>query len=289
MPTTALPAALRSRAFRGTDAVRRGLLTPARLRGPSCRRLFRDVYVDARVPDSHRVRARAAARLLLPGAVVSGLSAAVLWGVDLADEQDDVELVLPPGAHPRRVPGVRVRRATLDPADVRVLDRVPVLAPVAATVRVAALLDGDEAVVAIDRLVNAGVVDLDTVRARVAVPGAASARVRRACRRADGLAESPQETRLRLLVVDGGLPAPAAQHVVVAQGRFVARVDLAWPELRVAVEYDGAWHAEPGQFSRDRQRLNRLQAAGWTVVHVTAADLHDPVRLLATIRAALRR
>lgn len=66
-------------------------------------------------------------------------------------------------------------------------------------------------------------------------------------------------------------------------------MDFAWPEHRVAVEYDGAWHAEPGQFARDRRRLNRLQAAGWTVVFVTAADLHRPAQLLATIRAALTR
>jgi very-short-patch-repair endonuclease len=67
----------------------------------------------------------------------------------------------------------------------------------------------------------------------------------------------------------------------------VARVDFAWPERRVAVEYDGAWHAEPGRFARDRQRLNRLQAAGWRVVFVTAADLYRPDELLARIAAAL--
>jgi len=287
--TTPLPGPLRDRVFRGSDVVRRGLLTPGQLRGPACRRVYRDVYVDARVPDSHRLRARAAARLLLPGSVVSGPSAAVLWGVDLADERDEVELVLPPESHPRRVPGVRVRRLRLDPGDVRVLDRVRVLSPVAATVRTASLLGSDEAVVAVDRMVAARIVDLAEVRARVAVPGAASASVRRACARADGPAESPQETRLRLLVVDGGLPPPVAQYVVRDSRGFVARVDLAWPQLRVAVEYDGAWHAERGQFARDRQRLNRLQAAGWQVVFVTAADLHRPAELLAAIRAALRR
>ncbi|MGY1591275.1 endonuclease domain-containing protein [Geodermatophilus sp. SYSU D00708] len=288
-PATPLPESLRGRVFRGTDVVDRGLLTPAALRGPSCRRVHRDVYVDARVPDSHRLRARAAARVLLPGAVVSGLSAAVLWGVELADERDDVEVVLGPGAHPRRIPGVRVRRLPLDPDDVRVLDRVRLLSPESATVRAAAVLAPDDAVVAIDRVAVAGLVDLGSIRARVDVPGAASARVRRACRRADGWAESPQETRLRLLVVDSGLPAPVARYVVRHEGHEVARVDFAWPELRIAVEYDGAWHAEPGQFAKDRRRLNRLQAAGWTVVFVTASDLHRPAQLVATIRAALTR
>jgi len=78
-----------------------------------------------------------------------------------------------------------------------------------------------------------------------------------------------------------------AQFRVIDQNGFVARVDFAWPDKKVAVEYDGLWHAEPGQFARDRRRLNRLRAAGWRVVFVTAADLRDPAGLLAAIADAL--
>jgi very-short-patch-repair endonuclease len=67
----------------------------------------------------------------------------------------------------------------------------------------------------------------------------------------------------------------------------VARVDLAFPEQRVAIEYDGAWHAERGQFTKDRRRLNALVAVGWTVLHVTAADMRDPEALIAEVRALL--
>lgn len=70
-------------------------------------------------------------------------------------------------------------------------------------------------------------------------------------------------------------------------GTFVARVDFAWPERKVALEYDGLWHAEAGQFARDRRRLNRLQTAGWRIVFVTAADLARPLELLTRIAAAL--
>jgi very-short-patch-repair endonuclease len=70
-------------------------------------------------------------------------------------------------------------------------------------------------------------------------------------------------------------------------GRFVARVDFAWPERKIAVEYDGLWHAEAGQFAKDRQRLDRLREAGWQGVFVTAADLHRPELLLARLAAAL--
>jgi very-short-patch-repair endonuclease len=80
-----------------------------------------------------------------------------------------------------------------------------------------------------------------------------------------------------------------ADDVTVRAGVLVTTRSLAvaWPELRLALEYDGEWHAEPGQFGRDRRRLNRLTAAGWTVVFVTAAGLHDPERLLARIAEAL--
>ena len=78
-----------------------------------------------------------------------------------------------------------------------------------------------------------------------------------------------------------------AQYVVRVARGFVARVDSARPERRVAVEYDGAWHADPGRSARDRRRLDRLHAAGWRVVFVTEADLYRPEELLARTAAAM--
>ena len=105
---------------------------------------------------------------------------------------------------------------------------------------------------------------------------------------ADARAESQPESRLRVLLTLAGLP-PVPQFVVRGVGgEFLARTDLAYPDVRVAVEYDGAWHAGDGQFARDRDRLNRLTAAGWRVLHVTAADLRDPDRIVTRLRALLR-
>jgi len=104
---------------------------------------------------------------------------------------------------------------------------------------------------------------------------------------ADGLAESPQETRLRLTLGRSRLPAPVAQFVVRDNGGFVARVDFAWPGHRLALEYEGAWHGQGHQVAKDRRRLNRLAAAGWQVLFVTAEDLRHPEELLARIAAAL--
>ena len=78
-----------------------------------------------------------------------------------------------------------------------------------------------------------------------------------------------------------------AQFRVRHDGRVVARVDFAWPDKKVALEYDGLWHAEPGQFAKDRDRLNELRAAGWTVVFVTAVHLRRPERLLADLATLL--
>lgn len=284
----AVPEQLRRDVFRASWAVRTGLLTWRQLEGRSWCRLYQDVYVHAAVPVTHELRAEAAC-LLLPEAVVTGCSAAVLWGVPLAGPMDDVEVTLPPTAYPRRLQGLRVRRASIPPAQRwRRLD-IPVTTAAATAVRLAACLSGDDAVVAVDQMIAAGVVDLDPIRALAASGrGAGSARARSVCELADGLAGSPQETRLRLLMQRSGLPDPVAQFRVLDGGVFVARVDFAWPDRKVAVEYDGLWHAEPGQFARDRRRLNRLRAAGWRVVFVTAADLRDPARLIALIAAALR-
>ena len=287
MRPASVPRDLRAEAFRGSLAVQAGLLTRRQLDGPTWRRLFRDVYVHAGVEVTHELRA-AGACLLRPEALVTGRSAAVLWGVPLAGPWDDVELTVSPSAHPCRLPGARVRRADV-PTEHRWRRRnVPVTTPAATAVRLAGSLPGDDAVIAVDQMVASGIVDLGPVRAlAAALRGRDSARARSACALADGLAGSPQETRLRLLVHRSGLPRPVAQHRVTWGGRDVARVDFAWPDRKVAVEYDGLWHAEPGQFAKDRGRLNRLREAGWTVVFVTAADLHRPTELIARIAAAL--
>jgi uncharacterized protein DUF559 len=286
-PVPLVPAELRSDVFRGSSAVRSGLLSRRQLSGATWRRLFQDVYVHRDVPLSHELRVRGAS-LLLPSAVVTGVSAAVLWGLDLAGAEDDVEVTLSPPAHMVRVLGLRTRRAALRPADVCGRRGLRVTTPETTAVRLAACLPTGAAVAAVDGLIAAGVVDLAAVRARaVSAYGPGSARARSVADLADGLAGSPQESRLRLLIGRSTLPEPVAQHRIFDGGRFVARVDFAWPDRKLAVEYDGLWHAEPGQFARDRQRLNRLQAAGWRVVFVTADDLRRPEELIARIAAAL--
>ncbi len=281
---------LRGRVFRGTWAVDSGVLTRGQLRSSAWRRLREDVYADAREPDTHELHARAVALVMPRGAALGGRTAAVLNGLtDAAGPADPVHVVVPPGVRWDPAPGAHVRSA---PLRGDVVGRGPVLrwtAPVRTAVDLARQGPLEDAVVLLDQLVAARVVGLADVRAAVAaLPRCRGSRAaRKAVTLADGLAESPQETRLRLVLGASDLPDPVAQFEVRDGPTFVARVDFAWVAQRLALEYDGLWHAEPGQFRRDRDRLNRLTAAGWRVVFVTAADLHRPELLLARLRAAL--
>jgi hypothetical protein len=283
---------LRGRVFRGTWAVATGVLTPDQLRSAAWRRLRRDVYADAALPVDHRLLARGVSLVAPPAHAFGSLTAAVLWGAgEFATAEDPVEVVLPPGTRWTPGPGVLVRSARLD-GDVvhdgrglRWTDRVRT------AVDLIRRDDGDESVVLLDRLVHARVVDLADVREAVtALPRCRGSEVaRRTAALADGLAESPPETRLRLLLHRSGLPVPVAQHVVRSNGRFVAKVDFAWPDRRLALEYDGAWHGDAEQFPRDRRRLNRLSAVDWRVHFVTKEDMRRPAVLLADLSRALAR
>ena len=86
-----------------------------------------------------------------------------------------------------------------------------------------------------------------------------------------------------------GLSGPLVQFDVLDRaGRFVARVDLPYPELRLAIEYDGDHHRERGTFRRDVARLDALRLCGWTVLRFTADDvLRHPARVVAQVRACL--
>lgn len=284
------PPLLRGRVFRGTWAVAAGVLTEQQLRSSAWRRLRRDVYADAAVPVDHRLQARGVGLVMPRRAALGGRTAAVLWGaVDLATVDDPVEVVVPPGTRWTPGPGVVVRSAGLD-GDVvhdgrglRWTDRVRT------AVDLIRRDEGDESVVLLDRLVHARVVDLADVRAAVAaLPRCrGSAVARRTARLADGLAESPPETRLRLLLHRSGLPVPIAQYEVRVGRRFVAKVDFAWPYRRLAVEYDGVWHGDPEQFPKDRRRLNRLSEVDWRVHFVTKEDMRRPGELITILERVL--
>ncbi len=104
-------------------------------------------------------------------------------------------------------------------------------------------------------------------------------------------AESPMESEARLVMIDGGLPQPMLQYEVVDLQLRIWRLDFAWPELRVAAEYDGVdWHSGPGAFFRDRRRSSALQELGWVIVPIVAEDVrYRPGELVRRLATQLRR
>lgn len=280
------PPELVGRVFRGSDAVARGLLTPKQLRSSAWQRPLRGVYADAALPADTLLRVRAAALILPAGAAFSGRTAAWVHGVTTAvDDGDPVEVSVPAPARWGPVAGLAVRRVALGPHEVVTSRGVRCTSPLRTAVDVARSGPAEETVPVLDPLLaRTGVLVSDVLAA--AVPGSSPEALDAVCW-ADPRAESPPESLVRVQLRRRGL-VPVPQFVVRdARGGFVARVDLAFPDHRVAVEYDGAWHAEGGQFAKDRRRLNALLAAGWRVVHLTAADLRSPDAVAARIAAVL--
>lgn len=107
----------------------------------------------------------------------------------------------------------------------------------------------------------------------------------------DDRSESPAESVLRVILIEAEFTRVVPNHVVRDRsGRFLGRVDLAFPEARVAVEYEGDYHrTEPDRWRKDMARVRRLEAAGWLVLRVNADDLHDPTQLLLQLGRALAR
>jgi hypothetical protein len=104
-------------------------------------------------------------------------------------------------------------------------------------------------------------------------------------------AVSRPETWCRLTIVDAGLPEPVLDHDVYdGAGVFVGCVDLAYPELRIAIEYEGDHHRlDTRQWNRDIAKHDRLAELGWRVIRVTKSMLfEDPGLLVSRVRSALR-
>lgn len=97
----------------------------------------------------------------------------------------------------------------------------------------------------------------------------------------DGAAAA-SERRLHAILRRAGIRGWIPNHPVWHAGELVAVVDVALPDLRLAVEVDGlAHHTDSARFQRDRQRQNDLVALGWTVLRFTWADLTQRPRYVS--------
>ena len=275
--------------FRGSLAVAEGYLTPTQLRSEAWIRLGRDIYADARVDRDHHLRCRAA-RLWLPSeAAFAGPSAAALWDVPFAAEfGDPVHVLVPAKVRLRSRLGLAVHTTALLPGDIVDVGDLPRTTPVRTAWDLANWLPARDAVPIIDQLLRTDAVSEEALRDYVALRrGDRGWRLaNHAVALADAGAQSPPESRLRVRLVEAGLPRPVTQYPIQL-GRFTLRPDLAWPKYRVGMEYDGVWHE--GRIDADRQRMNALKAAGWDILHATKVHLGPQFSALLTQTQTLLR
>jgi hypothetical protein len=145
-----------------------------------------------------------------------------------------------------------------------------------------AVVPGAVVEMALDDALRKGLVTLDELQIllrRLGRRGRNGAGVLRgilATRAPGPAAESRQERRMVQMLIRQGLPAPVLQHEIRDGGRFVARVDAAYPEWKIAVEYESyEHHTGKAALVRDTTRRNAITRAGWSYVGVTAADIQQ--------------
>jgi very-short-patch-repair endonuclease len=229
-----------------------------------------------------------AARKRVPAvAAFSGLTAAWLHGLDVAP-CDPIEMTAPKSAGVSGRSGIAVRRSHLgrDVVTVRGLRAISVPRMLA---DLAGRLSLTEAVVVADAALHKRLLTLDTLSTWVASnPRLHGIRaLRRVLTLAEPAAESPMESRLRMLLVLGGLPRPKAQVPIHDEaGRFVGRPDLYYDSHRLAIEYDGDLHRRT--LVEDNRRQNRLINADIRLLRFTASDvLSNPGSVLTQVGRAL--
>lgn len=282
-----VPAPLRSGPFTSKEASAAGV-TRGQLRGARYRRLGSGLYRWAGLQESPLLLLTAVAKRLPDCAAFSGNTAAWLHGLDVAP-CDPIEVILPDPVSSRRRAGVLVRRASLRADEIVMRRGLPTTSALRTVVDLGGRGPLVEGVVAADLALHAQLISIAELRAYVAEhPGAKGiARLRRVAELADPKTESPMETRLRMLLVLGGLPRPEVQASIRdVQGHFLGRPDLLFRAHRLAIEFDGANHRE--RLVDDNRRQNGLVGAGFTLLRFTAADVYrTPDRVVMQTRGAL--
>jgi Protein of unknown function (DUF559) len=274
--------------FLGQEAVRRGQLSARQLQ-KDYQSVYRNVYLPKGTPLTALTRARAAWLWSAGEATLVGLSAAAVLGTKWIGPQAPAELSRADRHSPK---GIVAHTYDLTDDECCLVDGMRITTPVRTAFDIGRSMRRDHAVVHLDALTHA--TDLKIRDVLTLADGKRGLRGVRKLRKTlafvDGGAESPQETRVRLLFMDAGLPVPETQIEFADEyGVVRIRVDMGWREWKVAVEYDGVQHwSDKYQRSWDIDRIAKLEAAGWVVIRVSAEMLTRPGVIIERVLRALR-
>lgn len=271
--------------FIGREVIAAGAMSKSQL-ATRFRRLFPGVYVNRDVDITAELRAKAGWLWTGRRGVVAGFAAAALHGSKWVDDAQVVELI---HDNRRSPPGIRAHQDRIGGDEIKVVAGVPVTSPVRTALDLGCWYPITTAVAGIDALarateIKAAAVELLTRRyaGRRGIVGA-----RRAVNLFDPGAQSPKESWLRIVLIEGGLPRPQTQIPVRNEfGSAFAYLDMGWEDVKVAVEYDGEHHrTDNRQYGWDVRRLETLERLGWIVIRVLAGDRPDEV--VGRVRGAL--
>jgi very-short-patch-repair endonuclease len=196
-----------------------------------------------------------------------------------------------PRTPPRR-PGIRGH--SLSEAPAVLLNGMPVAPPLIAWAQSSTVLSREDLVAAGDHIVLKVAGSLGSPEQLVSIadcwrgrPGAA--RLAWAAPRVRVGVRSRPETHLRLLLVKSRLPEPVVAHPVIVHGGLILHPDLAYPQAKLALEYEGFDHFNDRRVAElDIERRELLAEVGWRTIRVTAPQLYgDPARLAARVRRHL--
>lgn len=258
--------------FRGSQAIANGQLTEWALR--RCYRpIFRDTYVPKRATVTMRDRALGAWLWSKRKAVIAGVAASALHGAKWVEPDIPIELRL---SFPRPPRGIIARNETLSNDEVMYVGEIPVTTPARTAFDLGRHLRRGQALARLDALMRAKPFSIEDVQLLAKrYRGARGIRqLRELLPLVDGGAASPQESRLRLLFIDNGLPKPTTQIPVFDEwGQLVRILDMGWEDFMAGAEYDGEQHrTHRGQYVKDLKVWPELARLGWDVVRVIKED-----------------
>lgn len=280
-PRKPLPDALQGKLFSraGADGVR---VTAGVLRGDGVRRLVRGVYLAAEVEPTLAYELAAFLSLLPASTVVDGVTALHYWGIEIG-ELRPYRFVTTASYQSKR-PEVRVRRTSVLPNC-----RGPVVCAVPALVAARLDLGLLDLVAAGDWIIRAKLAGATEVQQGLATAsGRHCVRARQAAELVRAGSASPQESRLRLVLVLSGLPEPACNVDLGDDFWFIACVDLYLRGWNIAIEYEGDHHrTDAATYGKDLNRFEALAAAGVLAIRVSKTHMRRPREVADRIYGAL--
>jgi len=229
---------------------------------------------------------------LPPGTVLGYDTAAAMFGFGRpAGPDEPIHVIVPATAAKPRIRGVVCHEAVLPVEEPIVLAGVPCAPAARCAVDLARRATRFGAIALLDTALRSQTCTPASLAEEVIKhDGLRGVRhVRELIPVADPRPECHQESHLRLVIIDAGLPAPEPQvWVLDGTGRQAYRIDLAYRERRVGLEYDGRSHLTFDRLNADRSRMNWLSARRWAMRYFTARDLYQtPALIVAEVRALL--